>query len=266
MPIVHVQVGSIPVSFPVQRGILSLSTSLVSKCEVIDDEQCLRLPEVHPKLFKLLVDYLYRGNYQGSNLTESPDKRGQDELAAVFRTHTEIYCIALKYRLQHLAEIAISEMEDLEKMEFQSFLEVAEDVYPKLQEDDIWFTERFKQEIPRALSKNPKLAEESWILNVYREVGGKLAVGLLHHACSRLHKLQGGTQDIRPSVWKPLWSYYSYSHCVSVRGSCAAPIVFEKIRFVEGLIKLPPGARPDGNCRSCHHIHCLEGLFAYHPP
>lgn len=174
-PIVHVYVGSEEMSFLVHKGILAQSSSLVSKCNRSDGIETLRLPEIQPRLFVLLLTYLYKWDYQTLS-TEAVENWAEDDAAARFKTHANLYCLASAYKLGHLVKETIKKMESIGRIGFRSLVDIARKIYPKIQADDVWFTNYFKNEVIRAFKETPNITEDKCILDIYKNDGGRLAV------------------------------------------------------------------------------------------
>lgn len=141
------------------------------KCERLGSPEILELPEVCPEHFEMLVRFLYAGTYQNSRTGLS-----EDEFSANFKAHAEMYCLATKYDLHELASLAIIQMATGDKLDFKGLVEIAKVIYPKLPDDDIRFSAYFKAKASRAIWENPLVAEEPWILDIYENEGGRLAV------------------------------------------------------------------------------------------
>lgn len=163
--------------FLVHQGILAQSSSLVSKCNRIDGIETLRLPEIQPRLFVLLLTYLYKWDYQTLS-TEPVENWAEDDAAARFKTHANLYCLASAYKLDHLVKETIREMESIGRIGFRSLVDIARKIYPKTQADDVWFTNYFKNEVIRAVKETPNITEDKCILDIYKNDGGRLAVDL----------------------------------------------------------------------------------------
>lgn len=146
---------------------------LARNCNLVDGIQTITLPEVSPQLFELLVRYAYTGQYQSDFLVGNGKVDGTN-----FRTHALLYCLSRKFGLWDLAEKTTREIESIGKFDFRYVTEIAREVYPKLRDDDIWFTGFFKNEAGRAMIENKKLIQEPWILSIFRDDGGRLAVDL----------------------------------------------------------------------------------------
>lgn len=164
--------------FLVHRGVLAQSSSLESKCKRSDGIETLRLPEVQPQLFVLLLTYLYKWDYQTSLSADSVEGECGNDAAAQFKKHANLYCLASAYRLDHLVEETIKKMEAVGRIEFRSLVEIAREVYPNTQGDDVWFKNYFKDEVTRALTEAPGIVEDQCILDIYKNDGGRLAVDL----------------------------------------------------------------------------------------
>lgn len=160
------------------RGVLAQSSTLVSKCNRSDGTETLRLPEVQPQLFVLLLTYLYKRDYQNSLSAESGEDKYGNDAAAQFKTHANLYCLASAYKLDHLVEETIKKMEAVGRIEFRSLVGIAREVYPNTQGDDVWFKNYFKNEVTRALTEVPGIVEDQCILDIYKNDGGSLAVDL----------------------------------------------------------------------------------------
>lgn len=173
----HVYVGSEEMCFLVHQGILAQSSSLVSKCNRIDGIETLRLSEIQPRLFVLLLTYLYKRDYQ-TLFTEPMENWAEDDAAARFKTHANLYCLASAYKLDHLVKETIREMESIGRIGFRSLVDIARKIYPKTQADDVWFTNYFKNEVIRAFKETPDITEDKCILDIYKNDGGRLAVDL----------------------------------------------------------------------------------------
>ncbi|MCJ1467565.1 hypothetical protein MMC07_006190 [Pseudocyphellaria aurata] len=176
-PIVHVYLGSEHTLFLVHKGVLAQSSCLVSKCDQSGWNEILRLPEVQPQLFVLLLTYLYKGDY-GTTSAEPAVKEPRNDVAAQFKTHAKVYCLASAYKLDPLVEKTIKKMEALDGIGFHSMVEIAREVYPNTQADDTWFKNYFKNEVTKALTESPDIAEDRCILDIYKHDGGRLAVDL----------------------------------------------------------------------------------------
>lgn len=170
--------GSEETRFLVHRGILAQSPSLASTCKRSGEIETLRLPEVQPRLFVLLLAYLYKGDYGTTSSAESVVKEPGNDAAAQFKTHAKVYCLASAYKLDRLVEKTITKMKALSGIGFRSLVEIAREVYPNTQADDIWFKNYFKNEVTRALTETPDIAEDQCILEIYKHDGGRLAVDL----------------------------------------------------------------------------------------
>ena len=157
------------------RGVLAQSSSLASECKRIDGVETLRLPEVQPQLFVLLVGYLYTQSYQ---ISSSDKIVSGNDAAARFKTHAKVYCLASAFNLYHLIKKSINQMERIGRIGFRSLVEIAREVYPNIQANDIWFKNYFKDEVTMALTESPNIAQDQAILDIYKNDGGRLAVDL----------------------------------------------------------------------------------------
>ena len=129
----------------------------------------------------MLVKFLYTGTYQNSGTRLS-----EDEFSANFKAHAEIYCLATKYNLHELASLAMVQMVTGDKLDFKGLVEIAKVIYPKLPDDDIRFSVYFKAQASTAIRENPLVAEEPWILDIYENGGGRLAVDFFRTFVARL--------------------------------------------------------------------------------
>lgn len=102
----------------------------------------------------------------------------ENNLATAFRKHAQLYCLATEFKVDPLIETTTKRMVEVEGLDFRSLMDIAKEVYPKLQDNDAWFRSYVKRESSKALMENPNLAEEKWILDAYENFGGRLAVDL----------------------------------------------------------------------------------------
>ena len=178
-------VGPRPVIYPVHREVLNQSSPLASRCDSFNGNFRLALPDVDPKVFGLVVDFLYRGTYELFPLGLGEGYESE------FRNHALVYTLAGKYDLGRLRDLAVRKMEILKKLDFTTLLTIAKEVYPNLPSDDVWFRNHLVIEASWASKENKNLAQKAWILDIFQNVGGMLAVDLFTALAKR--------QDSSPS-------------------------------------------------------------------
>ena len=201
-----VRVGPKKEQFTAHGDVLARSPKLDRQCNGNFSEAAnkrISLPDHDPRIFALLLEYLYRGDYWPFLGEEFDANRSDDEdvRATQLKREGDLYCLADEYQLDSLQELAVQKMQMLTPITFESFLSVSEYVYEKGGTKGP-FRGYFRQQIEGAL---PQVAHEAWLLEVIAR-GGDLAQDLfLSGRAPQLTDLRyedGGDEPVVKVVWK----------------------------------------------------------------
>jgi hypothetical protein len=110
-----------------------------------------------------LVHYLYTGTYQTLKLRGGSDDAGR---ITEYRISVLAYCAARMYGLNGLNRFAKDNIERLGKgIPIFDFLDVTREAYPKLPEDETWFSDHLKKRIKSAFEANGNLFKQSGLVD-----------------------------------------------------------------------------------------------------
>ncbi|KAF4636339.1 hypothetical protein G7Y89_g1767 [Cudoniella acicularis] len=137
----------------------------------------ITIPRFGLEVFALVATYLYTGDYRNSPSLVEPAKWAEYSDIEKFHKQVQLYSFSRNYELEVLGALAVRNIEASSMPELQSLLEISKETYEDLPEDDVWFAQYFKTAFRRGLDENPKLTEQSWILETIKR-GGKLAMDL----------------------------------------------------------------------------------------
>jgi hypothetical protein len=140
--------------------------------------QTLSLPDTDPAIFELALSFLYRGNYKDYSSSTNPMPKSGQSKALELKIHTLLYCFASLYKLDGLVALTIENIIGSGDVPYVDILGAAKEAYQQLPEDDVWYREYFKDETRNEMSDNVDLVQEPWIVEVFREGRGRLAVDL----------------------------------------------------------------------------------------
>lgn len=103
------------------------------------------------------MHYLYSGKYQ--SLQHSKDSEAEDDAIAAHKLSTCVYYAAMRYKLPGLADLAKGKiMSTAEELSIIEKLKVARDqAYPRLPEEETWYSEYLEGAIQNAVEKDPEL-------------------------------------------------------------------------------------------------------------
>ena len=136
----------------------------MARCKSTPWRSVIELPEVDESIGHTLVHYLYTGNYETLDLGH-----WSKELKA-YKISVRSYCVARKYGLGGLVELAQKQVENISKgISIFDMLDIAREVYKKLPDDETWFAFYLKEEIKAAFKKDGELFTSGAFL---KRVGG----------------------------------------------------------------------------------------------
>lgn len=176
--------------FLVHLGILNQASSLSNKMRpatAAGGHSSISLVDTDPVVFELAVRFLYTGKYQGCSYPtqnfpslEQDNANKRRDANIEFRIHSFLYCFAREYGMDELSALALTNIQNMTEVPFLNVLAVAKEAYPKLLNhgDDDMYREKFRHETRVAMEKNNNLIREPWILDVFRNEHGNLAVDL----------------------------------------------------------------------------------------
>ncbi|PGH06775.1 hypothetical protein GX51_02216 [Blastomyces parvus] len=190
--IVEVYVGPIGDQrvFHVHFGILNqapLLSSNIRPAEFSGNPDSLSLVDIDPMIVELVIRFLYTGRYQrcrySSPIFASPeqdDANKSPDAHIEFKMHSFLYAFAQGYVIEELRSLALTNLENMTQVPYLDVLDVAKQTYPKLSDagDDNAYREKFRHETRDAMKENKDLIREPWILDVFRNERGNLAVDL----------------------------------------------------------------------------------------
>ena len=145
-------------------------------CKEADDNK-IALLDHDPKIFALLLEFLYRNDYWPFwREQESIDYRSSDMdvRATQLRREGELYCLAEYYQLDQLQELIVEKMQFLTPIYLKSFLSVSEYIYSNTTTTAGPFHNYFRNQIKETL---PLVVREPWLLGIVAK-GGDLAADL----------------------------------------------------------------------------------------
>ncbi|KAG7005270.1 hypothetical protein G7Y79_00020g047980 [Physcia stellaris] len=165
--------------FTAHRDLLVKSPKLDAQCNGNFPEAGSRrtiLEDHDHRIFVLLLEYLYRGDYYpftgqefGTSNTEDEDTR-----ATQLQRKGDLCCMAEYYQLNELQQLAVRKMKMLTPITFESFLSVSEHVYCDSGSSGPFRAYYFGEQI---LETTPLAAHKGWLLDVVAK-GGDLAQDL----------------------------------------------------------------------------------------
>ncbi|KLJ09714.1 hypothetical protein EMPG_14861 [Blastomyces silverae] len=176
--------------FHVHLGILNQAPSLssmISPATSSGAHNSISLVNTDPVIFELVLMFLYIGKYLDCpypplifrSLERDNDNKwpGAD---MEFEMHSLLYCFAQEYKMDELSALALMNIENMTQVPYSDVLDVAKKAYPKLSDadDDDAYREKFRHETRVAMTENKNLIREPWILDVFRNEHGNLAVDL----------------------------------------------------------------------------------------
>ena len=164
--------------FTVHRDVLAKSPKLDAQCNGKFPEAGSRkivLEDHDPKIFVLLLEYLYRGDYYPFIGQEFDATRSEDEdvRATQLQREGDLYCMAEYYQLNELQQLAVRKMKLLTPVTFEAFLSFSEHVYSNSVSSGP-FRAYFREQISETL---PLVAHTEWLLDVVVK-GGDIAQDL----------------------------------------------------------------------------------------
>ena len=114
------------------------------------NSQSIQLPEVDDDTGHTLVHYLYTGTYQTLKPQAASDSPSPDP-STEYRRAVLAYLAARSFQIDGLAQLARSNMELYEKgLSIFDILDIMQDIYPNLPEDEIWLPDSIKMKIEAA--------------------------------------------------------------------------------------------------------------------
>ncbi|KAI9808848.1 MAG: hypothetical protein M1827_007171 [Pycnora praestabilis] len=169
-------------TFTAHQGVLEKSPLLASRCQYQLDNNLspiLDLSPIGPERLRLLLKYLYTGEYPAST---PASVCGGDDITQVdlLQGWTQVYCLGRTFQLEDVSMCARTMIEDRTRhVQFQDVLSLAVEAYPQLPDSERWFYDYFRTAAKRALAANNSMREEPWVLDFFRKgVAGQLPVDL----------------------------------------------------------------------------------------
>ena len=193
-------VGPSEKAFTAHQDTLAQSAVLNKHCSGGFQEQhtkIINLPDVDPKIFALLLEYLYRGDYWpkcGEEFTKAHSE-DRDVRATQMQREGNIYCLAEYFQLEQLQRLAVQKMQMLTPLTFESFLSVSEVIYSESGPGP--FREYFRQQIEGPL---PEVADEPWILQRIAN-GGDFATELFSCSHKPSSRNDGKPKEMVTVTW-----------------------------------------------------------------
>lgn len=150
------------------------------KCKSKPWGEKIALRDVDEDIGHPLVHYLYTGLYQTlkpqKTCSDAPDdaknptattKESESHGLREYRRSVRLYCAARTYGLCGLVDVSIYHIENPQhKIPIWKMLDIAEEAYEKLPDDEVWFTDHLKRKLEAELRvdhfllKRPKFLDK----------------------------------------------------------------------------------------------------------
>ncbi|KAI9752010.1 MAG: hypothetical protein M1835_001139, partial [Candelina submexicana] len=126
------------------------------------------LPAMNEDIGHTLVHYLYTGTYQ----TLKPrDVSGEVERITEYKRNVQLYCAAKTYGLGGLELLVKGNIENFEEtISIFNLLDIAEEAYEKLSDDEVWFTDHLAKELKVAFNTDETLFSRQCFLDRFGKV------------------------------------------------------------------------------------------------
>ena len=126
------------------------------------------MPDVIPAVFELALSFLYSRTY----LCSSPERPLVEK--EQLKMHSFLYCFATYYNIEGLIGLAMRNIRELRQLTFLDILDTAQQVYPKLLDNDPLYRDFFVEETKKAMMEDITLAQEPRILDLFGKETGHL--------------------------------------------------------------------------------------------
>ncbi|KAL3475084.1 hypothetical protein BJX99DRAFT_259700 [Aspergillus californicus] len=155
------------------------------KCNLSSFPPTIRLDDIDEDIGHTVVHFLYTGQYE--TLSYAPDK-DSSSLALEYRRSVQVYHAARTYGLHGLEHRAIKYIKSFgESMSIFEVLRVAQTVFSRLPEDDVWFRDYLQQSLQTALVHDGNLFKKDELHAAFRgdpvlyEAVMKMMVDIYNH-------------------------------------------------------------------------------------
>ncbi|KAL9101670.1 MAG: hypothetical protein Q9163_003091 [Psora crenata] len=157
-PAYTLSIGSKGTKYTVLEESLYQCSEWASICKSNPEDRTIRLPEFEDDIGHTLVHYLYTSTYQ---TLKEPRVSSRVERAIEHDRSVFVYCAARKYGLGGLEVLAKNNIEKFDNdISIFDFLDTAQEVYPKLPDDEIWFPKYFENKVKAAFKADETLFKE----------------------------------------------------------------------------------------------------------
>lgn len=178
-PIVTLLVGSSRVKYTIHSELLWQSPLWAKICKPKPWGPKISLPDVHEDIGHSLVHYLYSGKYQTLNpraISSNPSDNAKNPTATSqeaeahslreYRRSVRLYCVAGTYGLAGLSILSIYRIENSQdEISIWNVLDVAQEAYEKLPDDDLWFDGYFRRKLKASLRMDKYLPKREEFLD-----------------------------------------------------------------------------------------------------
>ncbi|MCJ1462319.1 hypothetical protein MMC07_000919 [Pseudocyphellaria aurata] len=175
-PVFTLLIGDSRQAYTIQEALLYQSPQWEKKCKSRPWGEKIALRDVDEDIGHPLVHYLYTGLYQTLKpRTEAPgDDKKPTATAKEPESHglreygrsVRLYCAARTYGLCGLVDLTIYHIEHpQEEIPIEKILDIAQEAYEKLPDDEMWFTDHLKRKLETELSVDSLLLKRQKFLD-----------------------------------------------------------------------------------------------------